>query len=213
MFFTTSSNIRSERQQLQYKQFVYIMAIKGAPSGFSYHHPLLLLLLIKLWWSSSAFNIEYRPATTNDVNVARKILFHQAMNPLSIRAEHMIVATDETNDNALVGFGQIRPIPSSDKYCELASVYVDPSYRRKGIASSIIQQLLDRHDSLNQNTICLLTLKPTTPLYEKYGFQIVTDISTMPQGIQLEFRAGSMISTFLGNNLVCMVRENNKYTF
>lgn len=167
-------------------------------------------------------NIQYRPATSNDVTMARKILFQQAMNPLSIHAEHMIVASDD-NDK-VIGFGQIRPLEYTNtnddmtvsRYSELASLFVDPDYRRMGIATSIIQKLLERQDDDNRNdnshsaAVCLLTLRPIVPLYERHKFEIIMDeseIQKLPKAIQLERMAGSMISKFLGNDLVCMIRR------
>jgi GNAT superfamily N-acetyltransferase len=198
--------------------------------------------------------ITYRSGTYDDVAHARRILIQQKMNPFSIKPENMIVADvvtgnddDSKNKNtdnksaSVVGFGQIRQLSSSSNpnklFFELASLYVAPSYRRQGIATNIIQQLLERIDDNSSNAYgdnssnaygdnsssssakttttttttttkvcCLLTLKETSPIYARQGFQIVQETSTLPQQIQLEAAAGSIISKFLSNTLVCMTR-------
>jgi GNAT superfamily N-acetyltransferase len=98
-------------------------------------------------------------------------------------------------------------------YVELASLYVLPNRRGKGIGDALVQELLSRHDSKGSNgptkntEVVLLTLRPTTPLYEKYGFEIVNE-SEIPASLQFEYKAGSIVSAFLGNDLVCMKRTS-----
>ena len=194
---------------------------------------------------------QFRSATLEDVAFARKTMMQQAMNPLSISKERLLVAfdDDDENENAaatststssssssnnnsvgskerLLGFGQIRPL--DDLHSELASLYVLPNQRGKGVGGSLIQELLSRHDNDDNDSaaepgskkigepvddtpvvVLLLTLRPTMPLYEKYGFEeIVKDEMSeiMPLSLQLEYKAGSIVSAFLGNDLVCMKR-------
>jgi ribosomal protein S18 acetylase RimI-like enzyme len=181
---------------------------------------------------------QFRSATPDDVALARKTMMQQAMNPLSISKEHLLVAFDEDADAKdtaagsiprLLGFGQIRPLDNNNNnnnnnssYSELASLYVLPNQRGQGIGGALIQELLSRHDNAKQpNTrkgddddddarvVVLLTLRPTMPLYEKYGFAIVNSnqMSELPRSLQLEYQAGCIVSTFLGNDLVCMKRQ------
>jgi ribosomal protein S18 acetylase RimI-like enzyme len=165
-----------------------------------------------------------RPATSDDVARARRILFREMMNPLSVSESTMVVAVcssgiDDDN-NLMVGFGQIRSL--DDEYSELASLYVDPHYRRQGIGSKIVTSLLARHDNEEEQekeskrqrpkTVSLLTLRPTATFYEQYGFRVVTsDVERrdLPPSLQFEFSAGSMISKVLNNELVCMIRDKS----
>jgi ribosomal protein S18 acetylase RimI-like enzyme len=117
-------------------------------------------------------NIQIRPVrSSEDLWTIRRRLLQEYMNPLSIRAEHVLVAYDVMDDrllnrnsdvcnadsvttssskttNSLVGFGQLRPLDTNDAgsvdTMELASIYVIPQYRHEGIASQIIQALLAR---------------------------------------------------------------------
>ena len=170
---------------------VYIMA--------SCSHFLLFLLLLS---HTHALVPEFRKATSEDVLVARKFLFKEAMNPLSLSTRTLLVAHDV--NQGILGFGQIRPL--DDKYSELASIYVLPQYRRQGVGSALVQELLERHDADDDAKICLLTLKPTISFYESHGFASLRSPEDLPPTVQFEFKAGSFISSILGNELVCMVR-------
>jgi N-acetylglutamate synthase-like GNAT family acetyltransferase len=159
---------------------------------------LLLIWILSIFTTSLAFQIGL--ATPLNVLEARKILLTEKMNPLSISQQNLIIARD---DNEMVGFGQIRPL--DEEYSELASLYVLPEHRHKGIGSALVEHLLERHDVRTPPTrVCLLTLRPTIPFYQPFGFEVV---ETAPEPLQFEFLAGSLISAVLGNGLCCMVRE------
>lgn len=151
--------------------------------------------------------VEFRPATVADVSFAQKTMLRQAMNPLFISQQTLLVATMDSKDEKqlVVGFGQIRPL--TPDYAELASLYVLPEYRKQGIGTALVEELLKRHDAENHQqkatAVCLLTLRPTIAFYAPHGFKVVQNI---PEPLYFEFKVGSVISTLLGNDLVCMVR-------
>jgi amino-acid N-acetyltransferase len=179
---------------------------------------LLLLFCLLLVCASTAFtvktpncNIQFRKATNTDVFFARKILFQEAMNPLSISTETLLVAYDKDDSQSQrVGFGQIRPLDA--KYSELASLYVLPEYRQQGIGTRLVEQLLKQHDEQDDpsTSVCLLTLKPTVPFYQAHGFESVVSIDDLPPTIQFEYRAGQVVSSLLQNELVCIVRPRQE---
>ena len=66
------------------------------------------------------------------------------------------------------------------------------------------------NDCTNNNDacgVCLLTLKPTVPFYNKFGFHVVEKEEDIPSFLRFEMLAGRVISSFLGNEIVCMVRN------
>jgi len=157
---------------------------------------------------TSAFQYAFRDETTDqDVNHARQTLLSEKMNPLSVSSKTLLVAYDLEEPDKIIGFGQIRP--TSDKnYQELASLFVRPEYRNQGVGSALIERLLQKFDSEPKNkhtTCCLLTLRPTIPLYSKYGFVEVT--KDIPPPLKMEYKAGQLLSFLLGNDLVCMLRQ------
>ncbi len=176
-----------------------------------------------------AFSVR-NEATLEDVRTASKILFLEKMNPYISSPNNLLVMYDDEikgNENNIIGFGQIRPLGSpitadSDEcekiqYHELASIYVKPDYRRQGVGSNIVRELLIRFDKEASSTrranpvkhiLCTLTLKPTVKFYSKFGFR-VTPQNSIPPPLKLEYQLGNILSFILGNDLVCMVRQDD----
>jgi N-acetylglutamate synthase-like GNAT family acetyltransferase len=168
---------------------------------------LCFLVMIGVQGRLTEAAFQFRLATVDDVSMARKILLKQAMNPLSVSQKTLLVAYDETAAKIpLLGFGQIRPL--DDSYSELASLYVLPEHRHQGIGGAIVESLMKRHVESTWTKVCLLTLKPTTPFYGKYGFEVACEEQRkeLPSSLQMEFKLGTALSAVLGNDLVCMVQ-------
>ncbi len=68
-------------------------------------------------------------------------------------------------DGQVIGTGQIKA--HGDGSRELASVAVIPPYRRHGIASAIVRELLAR----NTGTLYLFCRLPLETFYEPFGFR------------------------------------------
>jgi GNAT superfamily N-acetyltransferase len=223
--YCTGTNTARIKSCAEYTIYVFLLLqVTDIIDYVSRHHSVLS--------SCNGYNIKYRTATSADVSLAREILLQQAMNPFSIEEANMLVAydADEIDDgiSGVVGFGQIRSIGTGSstklKYSELASLYVEPSYRRRGIGSMIIQQLIERYYDNNQQSelnnndvsgsaICLLTLRTTASLYERHDFVVMPmdskDFQQLPKSIRLEATVGRILSGFLGNDLICMVRNSS----
>ena len=165
----------------------------------------------------------------NDALTASKILFLEKMNPYIASLEDMVVMYDDEirDENNVIGFAQTRLLGEPKQlvgqervqYHELASLYVKPSYRNRGVGSEIVRNLLEKFDKkysgrdnsiveTTKHVVCLLTLKPTTSFYSKFGFQICSQ-NNIPSPLGVEYHLGRLISFFLKNDLVCMVRRND----
>lgn len=51
------------------------------------------------------------------------------------------------------------------------NMYTDPNYRGKGIATRMLDRLVNEAKERNVNKICLIASKLGKPVYKKYGFQ------------------------------------------
>jgi ribosomal protein S18 acetylase RimI-like enzyme len=179
--------------------------------------------------STFAFSVR-NEVTFEDVRTASNILFLEKMNPYISSPNNLLVIYDDEikgNEKNLNGFGQIRPLGSpilADseereriQYHEIASIYVKPDYRHQGVGSSIVRELIKRFDneaSLGRRTnpvkhvVCTLTLKPTVKFYSKFGFCVMPQ-NSIPPPLKLEYQLGNILSFILGNDLVCMVRQDD----
>jgi len=86
---------------------------------------------------------------------------------------------------------------------ELASVYVLPEWRNRGIGSELVRRIMARHCMLNRKTndVYLLTLESTKEWYQRLGFDLTDDT---PLSMSLEIAAGGILTNFLGEKLIAM---------
>ena len=89
---------------------------------------------------------------------------------------------------------------------ELASVYVDAGWRRRGLGSALVRKLLRRHAQRGYafSDVYLLTLDPKSAWYARHGFAVVDAPERVPSAMAFEMGAGKALSFLLGNRLVCM---------
>lgn len=155
---------------------------------------IFVVLVASCEWVCSGLVVNYRAGTQSDELGIRKCLAMELMNPLSIKAENFEIATEERSQRT-IGFGQIREMGD---YYELASLYVDPSFRGQGIGSKLVERLVGRVDA---TSVYLLTLDETIDFYNRLGFDVTEDI---PREMDFEVTAGRVITTLIGKHLVCM---------
>ena len=89
---------------------------------------------------------------------------------------------------------------------ELASVYVDAGWRRRGLGSALVRKLLRRHAQRGYafSDVYLLTLDPRSAWYARHGFAVVDAPERVPSAMAFEMGAGKALSFLIGNRLVCM---------
>ena len=88
----------------------------------------------------------------------------------------------------MIGCGQIKP--HGTEILELASIAVYPEYQGYGVASAIIQNLLDNHP----RPLYLMCESSRGSLYEKFGFRTIV-YDEMPRYFQrISKLAGLMTS-------------------
>jgi len=121
------------------------------------------------------------------------------MNPLDVDPSRFVVAEE---DGERVGFAQIKPL-GADCF-ELASVYVEEAYRRRGVGKRLVSAALDGFLARGHRLTDLycLTLAKTTPFYTDLGFHTVVD--NTPPDLAFELAAGKLVTKLIGEDLVVM---------
>ncbi len=86
---------------------------------------------------------------------------------------------------------------------ELASVYVIPSFRGKGVGSELVRRCMAKHVMLDRNcsSVYILTLATTRDWYESLGFSVTSD---PPESMKFEIAAGKILTKAIGAELICM---------
>ena len=107
-----------------------------------------------------------RPAEQGDFPAIRSLIHTVQINPFGLDWRHFIVAI--TPSGLLLGCGQVKT--HSDGSRELASIAVQESARRKGIARAIIEELLRREARRPLYLMCRARLET---LYAKFGFRAI----------------------------------------
>ena len=84
-------------------------------------------------------------------------------------------------NNQTVGCGAL---VQYDTYCEVKSMFVDPSARGQGIGAMIMTHIERKAQALGHRFLCLETgelLKDAMKLYEKYGFERCRAFGAYPE--------------------------------
>ena len=151
--------------------------------------------------SSSLDNVNFREGRKEDEWLISTTMMKSLMNPLNIDARRFVVAEDKEKQ-AVMGWAQLRPlqIKENDDGWELASVYVNPMYRKRGIGSQLVRQIIQTKEQPVE--IYALTLASTLSWYQRLGFDCID--TPPPLSLQLEMKAGQLITNLLKETLVCI---------
>jgi len=107
------------------------------------------------------------PALETDFPTIKALIQATRINPMSLDWRRFRVAKTIEGDE-LIGCGQLKP--HGDGSVELASIAVVSAWRRKGVASAIIEKLMAE----GPRPLYLTCVSDNGPFYEKFGFYIVT---------------------------------------
>jgi N-acetylglutamate synthase-like GNAT family acetyltransferase len=115
--------------------------------------------------------VELRPAKPQDFPAIRGLIRAVQINPLGLDWRRFIIASDPSGQ--LIACGQLKP--HQDGSWELASIAVVPEWRRRGVASSIINRLIQSH----MGPLYLTCRASLEKFYAQFGFRIV-ELKKMP---------------------------------
>ena len=85
---------------------------------------------------------------------------HPEMRPFVADADGVVVGTGVLCVNGPVGW--------------IGTVWVDPGWRRRGIATALTQATIEAADDAGCRTLVLVSTREGRPLYERFGFEVET---------------------------------------
>jgi N-acetylglutamate synthase-like GNAT family acetyltransferase len=138
-----------------------------------------------------------RPAKAHEQLLIWRKVLGAGLNPLHLHWKHFLLA--ENDKGEFLGCGQIKPHKDGSR--ELASIYVIPEERGKGIASAIIEAL-----QIGQTSPLWLTCRrELTDFYLRFGFVEIQSLEMMPAYFRRVKRLIGMLSiTGIENPLAVM---------
>lgn len=113
------------------------------------------------------------PALETDFPAIKALIFETGINPMALDWRRFRVAKS-TDGDQFIGCGQLKP--HGDGTVELASIAVVPAWRNKGVASAMVQTLMND----GPRPLYLTCLSSMGPFYEKFGFRTI-DGAALPK--------------------------------
>jgi N-acetylglutamate synthase-like GNAT family acetyltransferase len=111
-------------------------------------------------------------------------------------------AKDRRQRSSAKAKGRVESLVQDELLYELASVWVDPAFRGRGIGTELVKRVLQQNSRIRPEFIYLLTLASTSRWYrENFGFVLAKDV---PKQMDFEVTAGNLITRLIGTQLVCM---------
>ena len=122
------------------------------------------------------------PALESDFPAIQSLIHETGINPMGLDWRRFTLA--KTGQGEMIGCGQLKP--HGDGSLELASIAVTAAWRRKGVASAIINELVSKAP----RPLYLTCLAHNGPFYEKFGFRIIRGRELTPYFSRLSKVAG-----------------------
>ena len=106
-------------------------------------------------------------AVESDFPAIKALIYAANINPMSLDWRRFRVAKSVAG-NQFIGCGQLKP--HGGGLMELASIATLPAWRSKGVASAIVQKLMDE----GPRPLYLTCRAEMGPFYEKFGFRPIS---------------------------------------
>lgn len=132
-------------------------------------------------------NILIRPARQEDHETIVSFIRQAKLNPRNLNWQSFLVAEE---NGQIVGVRQIKVYEQGTR--EVASGFVLPEYRRRGISAQLMKALLARETG----PLYTMVNEKRAPYYEQFGFRRV-DVSQLPSDFRREYWIGRIVTTLL----------------
>ena len=126
-----------------------------------------------------------RPAVEADQSTIVSFIQEARLNPRNLSWERFLIAEE---NGKIVGIRQVRMYRDGTR--EIASGFVLPEYRRRGISAQLMNALLARE----AGPVYTMVNEKRSPYYEQFGFRRVK-ASELPSDFRQEYLLGRLITT------------------
>ena len=131
--------------------------------------------------------ITIRPARQEDQQTIVSFVRQAKINPRNLHWEHFLVAEE---NGKVVGIRQVKVHPAGTR--EVASGFVLPQYRKRGISARLMNEILTRE----HGPLYSLIDQKWLPYYEQFGFRRV-GVKELPSDFRKEYRIGRIVTSLL----------------
>ena len=131
--------------------------------------------------------ISIRPARQADQEAIVSFVRQAKINPRNLHWENFMVAEE---NGQIIGIRQIKR--HSQGTSEVASGFVLPEYRRRGISAQLMNELLARETG----PIYTMVNEKRAAYYEQFGFRRV-DVDQLPADFLREYQIGRIATTLM----------------
>ncbi|WP_119270544.1 GNAT family N-acetyltransferase [Taklimakanibacter deserti] len=126
--------------------------------------------------------IVIRKAQSQEGKAIRALVLTERMRPIDLKPENFLVAV---KDEEIIGTVQMRRHPDGTR--ELGSLVVAPPWRRQGIATRLIDELLKDE----RQSVYMITARAHWAGFARWGFARVSR-GSVPKSIRLHHFIGSL---------------------
>ena len=128
-----------------------------------------------------------RPARQEDQDTIVSFIRQAKLNPRNLKWKNFLVAEE---NGQVVGVRQVKVYEQGTR--EIASGFVLPEYRRRGISAQLMKALL----AGEVGPLYTMVNQKRAPYYEQFGFRRV-DVNQLPSDFRIEYRIGRIVTTLL----------------
>jgi N-acetylglutamate synthase-like GNAT family acetyltransferase len=128
-----------------------------------------------------------RPARQEDQQTIVSFIRKAKLNPRNLHWQNFLVAE---LGGQIVGIRQVKVHEQGTR--EVASGFVLPEYRRRGISAQLMKDLLARETA----PLYTMVNQKRAPYYEQFGFRQV-GVSQLPPDFRKEYRIGRIVTTLM----------------
>ncbi|HLO15129.1 MAG TPA: GNAT family N-acetyltransferase [Anaerolineales bacterium] len=128
-----------------------------------------------------------RPAREEDQQTIVALIHQAKINPRNLHWENFLVAEE---NGRVVGIRQVKVHARGTR--EVASGFVLPEYRRRGVSARLMNEIFARE----KGPLYTMINEKWRPYYEQFGFRRV-DVNQLPSDFRKEYRIAKIITSLI----------------